>query len=48
MAHSVTRALQAIERYQRQPDQIDFAIIAQCDAVPCLRWQRPGCRRLQS
>jgi cell division protein ZapA (FtsZ GTPase activity inhibitor) len=36
MAPSVTRALQAIKRYQPQPDQIDLAIIAAINVTLCL------------
>lgn len=36
MAPSVTRALQALKRYQPQPDQIDFAIIAAINVTLCL------------
>lgn len=36
MAQSVTRALQAIRRYQPQPDQIDHAIIAAINVTLCL------------
>ncbi len=36
MAQSVTRALQALKRYQPQPDQIDVAIIAAINVTLCL------------
>ena len=36
MAQSVTRALQAIRRYQPQPDQIDQAILAAINVTLCL------------
>ena len=36
MAASVTRALQAIKRYNRHPDQIDSAILAAINITLCL------------
>jgi cell division protein ZapA (FtsZ GTPase activity inhibitor) len=36
MAASVTRALQAIKRYNRQADQIDGAILAAINITLCL------------
>ena len=36
MAQSVTRALQAIKRYVRDPDQIDQAILASINITLCL------------
>lgn len=36
MAQSVNRALQAIRRYQPQPDQIDHAILAAINVTLCL------------
>ncbi|WP_029011237.1 hypothetical protein [Azospirillum halopraeferens] len=36
MAASVTRALLAIKRYNRQPDQIDHTILAAINVTLCL------------
>ena len=36
MAASVTRALQAIKRYNRHPDQIDSIILAAINITLCL------------
>ncbi|HYD32733.1 MAG TPA: hypothetical protein VEB64_17970 [Azospirillaceae bacterium] len=36
MARSVTRALNAIKRYNTQPDQIDQAILAAINVTLCL------------
>ena len=36
MALAVSRALQAIKRYQPEPDQIDFTIIAAINATLCI------------